>query len=52
MKLVVVNHVTLDCVTQAPARPDEDPRGGFEHGGWSLPYGDAVMAAEMGSFSR
>ncbi|HEX3343689.1 MAG TPA: dihydrofolate reductase family protein [Polyangiaceae bacterium] len=48
MKVVVVNHVTLDGVTQAPGRPDEDRRGGFEHGGWSVPFGDAVLAAEMG----
>ena len=47
-KLTVINHVTLDGVMQAPARPDEDRRGGFEHGGWALPYGDAVMAEFMG----
>jgi dihydrofolate reductase len=34
--------VTLDGVMQAPGRPDEDPRGGFEHGGWALPYRDEV----------
>ena len=42
-KLVVFNHVTLDGVMQAPGRPDEDRRGGFEHGGWARPYSDAVM---------
>jgi len=47
-KVVVVNNVTLDGVMQAPARPDEDRRGGFEHGGWALPYNDAVMAERMG----
>jgi dihydrofolate reductase len=47
-RLVVVNNLTLDGVMQAPARPDEDRRGGFEHGGWALPYGDAVMAERMG----
>jgi dihydrofolate reductase len=47
-KVVVVNHVTLDGVMQAPARPDEDPRGGFEHGGWAVPYYDPVMAGVMG----
>ena len=46
--LTVINHVTLDGVMQAPARPDEDRRDGFEHGGWALPYGDAVMAEFMG----
>ncbi len=47
-KLTVINHVTLDGVMQAPARPDEDRRGGFEHGGWAVPYGDSVMAEFMG----
>jgi dihydrofolate reductase len=42
-KVVVFENVTLDGVMQAPGRPDEDPRGGFEHGGWSPPYGDEVM---------
>jgi dihydrofolate reductase len=28
---------------QAPGRPDEDRRGGFEHGGWALPYADPDM---------
>jgi dihydrofolate reductase len=47
-KIVVVNHLTLDGVMQAPGRPDEDRRGGFEHGGWSTPNQDAVMFEEMG----
>src|SRR5256885_8264288 len=33
---------------QAPGRPDEDLRGGFEHGGWAEPYPDAVMRHAMG----
>lgn len=43
-RVVVNNSVTLDGVMQAPGRPDEDPRGGFEHGGWAAPYFDSVMA--------
>ena len=34
-RIVVMNHVTLDGVMQAPGRPGEDPRGGFTHGGWA-----------------
>ena len=47
-KVVVVNNITLDGVMQAPARPDEDTRGAFTHGGWGIPYGDSVMLNEMG----
>jgi dihydrofolate reductase len=39
-KLVSTVFVTLDGVYQAPGGPQEDPSGGFEHGGWSFPYGD------------
>jgi dihydrofolate reductase len=46
-KVVVTNHLTLDGVMQAPARPDEDRRGGFEHGGWAPPYADSVMGSVM-----
>jgi dihydrofolate reductase len=42
-KIVAVEHVSLDGVMQAPGRADEDLRGGFQHGGWALPYNDATM---------
>jgi len=42
-KIVVFNSVTLDGVMQAPARSDEDTRGGFEHGGWAIPYSDPAI---------
>ena len=45
----VVNHMTLDGVMQAPADPDEDRRGGFEHGGWATRYFDDVQGEYMGS---
>lgn len=47
-KVIVVNNVSLDGVMQAPARPDEDTRGGFTRGGWAIPYGDSVMLKKMG----
>jgi len=33
--LTAVEFLSLDGVMQAPGRPDEDPRGGFERGGWA-----------------
>lgn len=47
-KLVVTMSVTLDGVMQAPGRPDEDVRGGFDRGGWAVRYNDATMAQKMG----
>jgi dihydrofolate reductase len=47
-EIVVINHVTLDGVMQAPGLPDEDIRGGFEHGGWAAPNTDEVMLGVLG----
>ena len=43
--VIVLMHLTLDGVMQAPGRPDEDRRGGFAHGGWARPRGDSVVEA-------
>jgi len=42
-KIKVFASLTLDGVMQAPGRPDEDRRGGFDRGGWAQPYNDPVM---------
>jgi dihydrofolate reductase len=42
-RVVVFENLTLDGVMQSPGGPDEDRRGGFEHGGWATPYVDDVM---------
>jgi dihydrofolate reductase len=47
-KIPVVNNVTLDGVMQSPALQDEDTHDGFTHGGWTIPYQDAVLAKKMG----
>lgn len=48
MRVVVVNHVSLDGVMQGPGRPDEDTRGGFQHGGWAQHDPDPALGAAMG----
>ena len=39
--------ISMDGVIQAPGRSDEDTRGGFDRGGWAVPYNDEVMAQRM-----
>jgi dihydrofolate reductase len=46
-KVVVIEHLTLDGVMQAPGRPEEDDRDGFEHGGWAHARVDEVMGEGM-----
>ena len=52
-KVIVIEHLTLDGVMQAPGSPDEDPRDGFRHGGWACrrqdPAMQEVMSASMSS---
>jgi len=50
-KVVVFTNLTLDGVMQAPGRPDEDRRGGFEHGGWATPYAAMAQAGESMSYT-
>jgi dihydrofolate reductase len=47
-QLIVNTFLTLDGVMQAPGGPEEDPSGGFEHGGWSFGYWDEQMQTAMG----
>jgi dihydrofolate reductase len=47
-KIVVITNLTLDGVMQAPGHSDEDPRGGFEHGGWAAPFA-AMQQPEAGA---
>jgi dihydrofolate reductase len=39
-RLIVQEWMTLDGVVQAPGAENEDPSGGFDHGGWHLQYFD------------
>lgn len=52
-KLIVGMMTSLDGVMQAPGGPEEDPTGGFAHGGWVFPHWDATTDAAMGqTFER
>jgi dihydrofolate reductase len=49
MRIVISEFISLDGVVQAPGGPEEDTDGGFQHGGWSMPYFDVeVMGAFIG----
>lgn len=51
-KLVVGTFMTLDGVMQAPGGPDEDRDGGFQHGGWLVPYFDDKFATIMTEWTK
>ena len=48
-KLIVSEFVSLDGVIQAPGGKAEDPDGGFEHGGWTMPYWHDDIGASFGA---
>ena len=47
-KVIVSEFVSLDGVMQAPGGKDEDRDGGFEHGGWTLPYWHDDIGERLG----
>ena len=46
-KVIVLTFVSLDGVMQAPGGPEEDAAGGFQFGGWTVPYFDEAVGKEM-----
>jgi dihydrofolate reductase len=46
-KIVVLEHISLDGVIQAPGGPEEDTSGGFTLGGWISHYGDEIVGAAL-----
>jgi dihydrofolate reductase len=51
-KLIVSEFVSLDGVMQAPGGKDEDRDGGFEHGGWTVPYWHDDIGASFGALMK
>jgi len=46
-KVIADEWLTLDGVIQAPGQPDEDPSGGFQHGGWHVGYFDDLAQRQV-----
>lgn len=41
-RILACEFLSLDGVAQAPGGPDEDRDGGFQHGGWHMPFSDSI----------
>jgi dihydrofolate reductase len=44
-RIIVLEHLSLDGVIQAPGGKEEDSSGSFAYGGWIAPYSDPVLGA-------
>jgi dihydrofolate reductase len=49
--LVAAEFVTVDGVMQGPGGPEEDQSGGFDRGGWTVPYWDDDMRELLGAWN-
>jgi dihydrofolate reductase len=53
MRIVISEFISLDGVVQAPGGAEEDTEGGFQHGGWSMPFFDPeTMGAAIGEVAE
>jgi dihydrofolate reductase len=46
-KVIVLEHISIDGVIQAPGGPQEDPSNGFPYGGWSGGYDDDIIGTAL-----
>ncbi len=51
-KIIGAAFVSIDGVMQAPGGPEEDPTGGFEHGGWLAAMFDEALGNQVDTFLR
>jgi len=49
-RLIASTFVSLDGIMQAPGAPEEDPTGGFSHGGWITNYIDESVDLSVSGF--
>ena len=50
MKLVLMEFLSLDGVSQGPSSPEEDSSDGFTQGGWFVPYLDETFLRIVGNW--
>ncbi len=46
-KVIVLEHISMDGVIQAPGGPEEDTSGGFAYGGWIAPFSDEILGTAL-----
>ncbi len=46
-KVIVLEHISMDGVIQAPGGPEEDTSGGFVYGGWSSTDSDEILGTAL-----
>ena len=46
-KVIVLEHISIDGVIQAPGGPEEDTSDGFAYGGWSARFDDDAIGAAL-----
>ncbi len=46
-RVIVLEHISLDGVIQAPGGPDEDTSGGFAYGGWIASFSDDILGTTL-----
>jgi dihydrofolate reductase len=52
MKLILMQFLSLDGVSQGPGAADEDTSGGFSRGGWLGPYTDERFLAKVTAWTE